>query len=201
MIFSWTPEAEMVHSASHQPDLSAQEALNALEDLSSLMLRSSDRSFRAVINIFSFIVRLGRIPIRRHEGTLLRSIHDRVRLKHEQADYDSPYFKIFLLLQAHFSRLPLTPELTADLTIALERVFSLFSLCVHHDWSGSDVDLDTWLFQIFILMRMCVHSMWAHDTELQEIPHLGVEVSCSVKRQCLWLIHPSGYQTFQCSRH
>jgi pre-mRNA-splicing helicase BRR2 len=193
MIFSWTPETEMVHSASHQPDLGAEEALNALDDLSSLMLGLGSGSFQAVISVFSFIVRLGRIPIRRHEDALLRSIHDRVLLKHEPADYNSPYFKIFLLLQAHFSRLPLSPDLAADLAIVLERVFSLFSVCAHRNWFNFDSDLAGSTLQILHLMRMCVHGMWNHDSELKQIPHFADDVSCSIRRWGLWLIHASGY--------
>jgi hypothetical protein len=197
MIFSWRPETETVHSIRHQPDLSAEEALNALNDLSTLMVMfGSSGSFRELINVFSFIVRLGRIRIRRHEDALLRSIHERVLLQHEPADYDSPYFKIFLLLQAHFSRLPLSPELTADLTIVLERVFSLFSVCAH----DSDVNTDNWMLDISNLMRMCVHGMWDHDPALKQIPHFEDDVSCSITRQGLRLIHASGPCPFQCGQ-
>jgi hypothetical protein len=183
MIFSWTPETEMVHSASHQPDLSAEEALCALCSFYVLMMQYDKNSFRQVINIFSFIVRLGRIRIHRHEDALLRSIHDRVLVKQEPADYDSPYFKIFLLLQAHFSGLPLSPELAADLTIVLERIFSLFSVRAHNDWSKSDYDLlfRERLYHTIPLMRMCVHGMWDSDSELKQIPHFEDNVSGSIK--------------------
>jgi hypothetical protein len=202
MISSWRPETEMVHDVSHQPDLSAEEALNALEDLSSLLssFEAHDAPFVIVIHVFSFLVHSGRIPIRRHQDTLLRSIYRCVPIKIEPADYDSPYFKIFLLLQAHFSRLPLSLELAADLTIVLERVFSLFSVCSHHVWSDSDVDV-TRRSPMFSLMRMCVHGMWQDSPELQQIPHFVGGVSCSVKCQGLWLIHASGYWPFSYSRH
>jgi hypothetical protein len=201
MIHSYRSEAEAVHGTSLQPDLSAEEALNALDDLVKLMLRFSDGSFRAVINIFSFIVRLGRMPIRRHEDTVLRSIHDRVLLKHEPVDYDSPYFKIFLLLQTNFSRLPLSPELAADLSIVLEHIFFLFSVCAHRDWSNLGSRWAVSPFQILSLMRMCVHGMWQYDPELKQIPHFEYDVSCSITRQGLELIQASRYRPFPCSRH
>jgi hypothetical protein len=152
VIHSYRSEAD----TSLQPDLSAEEALNALDDLAKLMLRFSDSSFRAVNNVFSFIVRLGCIPIRRHEDSLLRSIYYRVLHKHEPADYDSPYFKIFLLLQAQFSRLPLSPELAADLSIVLERIFFLLSVCAHRDWSNLGSRWAVLPFQILSLMRVCM---------------------------------------------
>jgi hypothetical protein len=198
MIFSWRPETETVHSIRHQPDLSAEEAVHALEDLSSLMLRSSDGSFRAVINVFSFIVRLGRIRIRRHEDAQLRSIYNCLPLKHVPADYESPYFKVFLLLQAHFSRFRLSSELVADLAIVLERIFSLFSVCTRHGWSNPEA---LWDSQVFVLIRMCVHGMWGNDPQLKQIPHFEDDVSCSINRPGLWLIHASDYQSFRWSRH
>jgi hypothetical protein len=203
MIFSWRPEIEMVHSVSHQPDLSAEEASRALWSLSILMslVGSKDYFSPGVFHGFSFIVRLGRIRVRRHEDTLLRSIYAHVPLKHEPADYDSPYFKIFLLLQAHFSRLPLSQELATDLDIVLERVFSLFSVCAHHDWSTSDACLDNWPFEMFFLMQMSVHGMWDDDPELKQIPHFADDVSCSIRRQGLELIHASGYRPFRYSRY
>jgi hypothetical protein len=195
---------EAVDGASHQPDLDAEEAFHALLSLSQLAwgLQNNDFS-QGVIKVFSFIVRLGRIRIRRHEDTLLRSIYDRVRIKDEPADYDSPYWKILLLLQAHFNRLPLSPELAADLAIVLERVFFLFSVCARRYWSGSDVDLDIWPFRIFYLMHMCVHGMWDVRTqsELEQIPHFEGDVSCSINRPGLWLIHASGHPSFPCSTH
>jgi hypothetical protein len=185
VIYSWRPEIEAVQGASHQSDLTAEEALEALDNLDMLMLREGKNYHQGFVKIFSSIVRSGRIPICRHEDTLLRSIYDRVRIKHEPADYNSPYLKILLLLQAHLSRLPLSPELAADLAIVLERIFSLFSVCAHHDWSNSYASFRNWRFGIFPLMHMCVHGMWDDDPELKQIPHFEDDVSCSITRQGL----------------
>jgi hypothetical protein len=206
MIFSWRPETEMIHSTSHQPDLSAAEARDALERLWRLLHWSHDGDglliFESGIKGFSSIVRLGRLPIRHHEDTLLQSLHDRVRIKHKPADYDSPYLKIFVLLQAHFSRLELSPELAADLAIVLEHIFFLFSVFAHRDWSNSNVDLDFWWpFPIFRLMHMCVHGVWDDSPELRQIPYFEDDVSCCIRRQGLWLMYASGHRPFQCSIH
>jgi hypothetical protein len=204
MIYCWRPGTEATHAASHRLDLNVQEAMDALNCLLSITPRTrpSDNFHRGVTKVFSFIVRLGRIPIRRHEDALLRSIYDHVlfRHMHDTANYDSPYFKIFLLLWAHFSRLPLSPELAADLAIVLERIFSLFSVCAHHDWSNSGEDV-FWPFVLFPLIHMCVHGMWKTDPGLKQIQHFDNDVSCSIKRQGLRLIHASGYLSFLCSRH
>ena len=53
------------------------------------------------------------IPTCRHEDALLRRIYDRVPVKLDRADFETSHFKTFLLLQAHFSRLQLSPDLAA----------------------------------------------------------------------------------------
>jgi hypothetical protein len=203
MIYSWRPEREAVPGASHQPDLSAEEALHALVCLSKLRQRyqPSNAVGYGLGKVFSFIVRLGRIPIRRHEDKLLGSIYGRVPFRHVPADYDSPYFKILVLLHAHFSRLPLSPELAADLAIVLERVFFIFSLCTHRDWSNSEASIADWRVEVFPLIHMCVHGMWDYDPGLKQIPHFEDDVSCFIKRQGLWLINASGSRTIRYRMH
>jgi hypothetical protein len=204
MIYSWRPEIEAVSGASHQSDLSAGSAFDALCWLSRLMWWNPEHSEafpRGIIGLFSPVVRLGRIPIRRHDDILLKWIHDHVSVKHEPADYDSPYFKIFLLLQAHFSRFRLSSELVADLAIVLERVFSTFSVCAHHDCSDAETYTSGWQWEIFPLLHMCVHGMWPDDPELKQIPHFEDDVSCSINYRNLGLIRASGYRALSCSKH
>jgi hypothetical protein len=94
----------MIHSWSL--GLNADDAFRVLSSLSDLMRPPHSHTLpQEFVELFSFVVDSGRIPTRRHEGRELRTIYMRVRIKLEPADYDSPYFKIFLLLQAHCSRL------------------------------------------------------------------------------------------------
>ena len=69
------------------------------------------------------------IPIRRHED-VLRRIYERVPVKFDQAYFEVPHFKMFLLLQVHFSRIQLPPDLVADQRFVLEKVLNLLSACV-----------------------------------------------------------------------
>jgi hypothetical protein len=194
MVYSWSlSEICTVHSAGHQPDLDANDAFRVLLSLSlSRLMRSTQPSHalpQECVDLFSFIVDLGRVPIRRHEGRELRTIHILVPIKLELADCDSPYFKIFLLLQAHFSRLALSQELAEDLTVVLERVFSVFSACAHST-SYYERNHNLWASKIFSLMHMCVHGMWRHDPELKQIPHFADDVSQYMSRQDLGLSNP-----------
>jgi hypothetical protein len=171
--------------------LNAEDAERVLQLLSGLMQTAHYTATlpQEFVELFSSIFGLGRIPIRRHEGRELRTIYMRVRIKLEPADYDSPYFKIFLLLQAHCSRLALSQELAEDLTVVLERVFSVFSACAHST-SYYEETRSIWAYEIFSLMHMCVHGMWEHDSVLKQIPHFADDVSQHMSRQDLGLSNP-----------
>jgi hypothetical protein len=191
MIYSWSPETDAVRSAGHHPDLHANDALRVLLSLS-LLMRSPQQSYtlpQEFVDLFSFIVGLGRVPVRRHEGRELRGIYMLVRIKLEPLDWDSPYFKIFLLLQAHFSRLALSQELAEDLTVVLERVFSVFSACAHGTSYYEHHGL-IWAHEVFPLMHMCVHGMRRYDPELKQIPYFTDDVSQYMSRQDLGLSSP-----------
>ncbi|KAF7305029.1 putative ATP dependent RNA helicase [Mycena kentingensis (nom. inval.)] len=112
------------------------------------------------------------IPIRRHEETLLRRIYDRVPVKLEKADFEAPHFKTLLLLQAHFSRIHLPPDLAADQALVLEKVLNLLSACV--DVMSSNA----WLSALgaMDLSQMCVQAVWETDSPLKQIPHFEPEV-------------------------
>ena len=101
------------------------------------------------------------IPIRRHEDTLLRRIYDRVSVKLDRADFETPHFKTFLLLQAHFSRLQLPPDLAADQILDLEKVLNLLSACV--DVMSSNAWLNA--LGAMDLSQMCVQGMWETDSQ------------------------------------
>jgi hypothetical protein len=176
MIYSWSL------------GLDVNDAFRVLLSLSRLMRlpQQSHALPQEFVGLFSFIVGLGRVPIRRHERQELQMIYHGVRSRLELADYDSPYFKIFLLLQAHCSRLALSQELAEDLTVVLERVFSVFSACAHST-SYYEYSEYVWRYEIFPLMHMCVHGLWVRDSDLKQIPHFTDDVSQYMTRQDLGL--------------
>ncbi|KAG2140853.1 Sec63 Brl domain-containing protein [Suillus cothurnatus] len=111
------------------------------------------------------------IPIRRHEDTILRRIYDRVPVKLDRADFKAPHFKTFLLLQAHFSRIQLPPDLAADQVLVLEKVLNLcgchilkrMAECTGSNGCAADV---------------CVGAVGDRQTDspLKKIPHFEPEV-------------------------
>ena len=112
------------------------------------------------------------IPIRRHEDVLLRRIYERVPVKVDSVNYEAPHFKTFLLLQAHFSRIQLPPDLAADQVLVLEKVLNLLSACV--DVMSSNAWLNA--LGAMDLSQMCVQAMWETDSPLKQIPHFEPDV-------------------------
>ena len=112
------------------------------------------------------------VPIRRHEDILLRRIYDRVPVKLEKADFEDPSFKTVVLLQAHFSRIQLPPDLASDQALILEKVLNLLSACVDvmssNGWLNALGAMD--------LSQMCVQAMWETDSPLKQIPHFEADV-------------------------
>jgi len=119
------------------------------------------------LEIVSSSAEFENIPIRRYEESMLRRIYDRLPVKIEKVDYEAPHFKTFVLLQAHFSRIHLPPDLHSDLTHILEKVLTLLSAAV--DVMSSNA----WLSALgaMDLSQMCVQALWENDSPLKQIPH------------------------------
>ncbi|KAF7323081.1 hypothetical protein HMN09_00088200 [Mycena chlorophos] len=132
---------------------------------------------KGILEVVSSSAEFETIPIRRHEEALLRRIYDRVPVKLEKADYEAPHFKTFLLLQAHFSRIQLPPDLAADQALVLEKVLNLLSACV--DVMSSNA----WLSALgaMDLSQMCVQAVWETDSPLKQIPHFEPDVVARCK--------------------
>ncbi|CEL57890.1 pre-mRNA-splicing helicase BRR2 [Rhizoctonia solani AG-1 IB] len=126
---------------------------------------------KGLLEIVSSSAEFESIPIRRHEDGLLRRIYERVPVKIDSADYEAPYFKTFLLLQAHFSRLTLPPDLAADQALVLSKVLNLLSACVDVLSSGGRMNATN----AMDLSQMCVQAVWESDSPLKQIPHFDAE--------------------------
>ncbi|KAG6370880.1 putative RNA helicase [Boletus reticuloceps] len=127
---------------------------------------------KGLLEVVSSSAEFESIPIRRHEDVILRRIYERLPVKLERADFEAPHFKTFLLLQAHFSRIQLPPDLATDQVLVLEKVLNLLSACV--DVMSSNAWLNA--LGAMDLSQMCVQAMWETDSPLKQIPHFEPEV-------------------------
>lgn len=133
---------------------------------------------KGILEIVTSATEFESVQIRRHEEYILRRIYDRVPVKLTQTAYDSPHFKAFVLLQAHFSRLQLPADLAKDQEIILSRILNLLSGCV--DVLSSDGHLNA--MSAMELSQMVVQAMWDRDSPLKQIPHFTNEIVEAVNR-------------------
>jgi len=137
-----------------------------------LLSLSGRTKLKGILEIVTSATEFESIQIRRHEDNLLRRIYDRVPVKMAQPAYDSPHFKAFVLLQAHFSRMQLPIDLVKDQEIILTKVLGLLSATV--DVLSSDGHLNA--MSAMEMSQMVVQGMWDRDSPLKQIPHFTPEV-------------------------
>ncbi len=128
---------------------------------------------KGILEIVSSSAEFESVPIRHHEDVTLRRIYDRVPVKLDNPNFDAPYFKTFLLLQAHFSRLQLPPDLAVDQSLVLGKVLNLLAATV--DVMSSNAYLNA--TGAMDLSQMCVQGVWETDSPLKQIPHFDLNVS------------------------
>jgi pre-mRNA-splicing helicase BRR2 len=136
---------------------------------------------KGLLEIVSSAHEFETVAIRHHEDTLLERIYDRVPVKVSKADYNSPYFKTFLLLQAHFSRMNLPPDLATDQATILGKVTGLLSACVDVMSSKSYLGC----LGAMDLSQMCVQAVWDRDSPLKQVPYFEGDVLERFKRKKL----------------
>ncbi|KAI1872568.1 hypothetical protein JX265_005448 [Neoarthrinium moseri] len=137
-----------------------------------LLSLSAKTKLKGILEIVTSATEFESIQIRRHEENLLRRIYDRVPVKMSEPVYDSPHFKAFVLLQAHFSRMQLPIDLAKDQEVIISKVLSLLSATV--DVLSSDGYLNA--MNAMEMSQMVVQAMWDRDSPLKQIPHFTPEV-------------------------
>lgn len=88
------------------------------------------------------------------------------------AFYNDPHVKVNVLLQSHFSRIQLPPELQADQSEILGMVLRFVAACV--DVLSSSLWLEPALAAME-LSQMIVQATWASDPLLKQVPHMNDE--------------------------
>ncbi|KAJ3992635.1 putative RNA helicase [Lentinula boryana] len=128
---------------------------------------------KGLLEVISSSAEFESIPIRRHEDILLRRLSTLlpIKLSSESTNFDSPHYKTFLLLQSHFNRTLLPPDLAADLKLVLSKTLTLLSASIDvlssNGWLNALSGMD--------LSQMCVQAVWERDSPLRQIPHFGGE--------------------------
>lgn len=137
-----------------------------------LLSLNARTKLKGVLEIVTSATEFESIQIRRHEERILRRIYDRVPVKMAQPAFESPHFKAFVLLQAHFSRIQLPADLAKDQDVVVSKVLNLLSGCV--DVLSSDGHLNA--MSAMEMSQMVVQAMWDRDSPLKQIPYFSPEV-------------------------
>ncbi|KAJ9194493.1 hypothetical protein DTO164E3_4179 [Paecilomyces variotii] len=137
-----------------------------------LLSLTARTKLKGILEIVTSATEFESIQIRRHEDHVLRRVYDRVPVKMAQPAYDSPHFKAFVLLQAHFSRMQLPIDLAKDQEVIVSKVLNLLSACV--DVLSSEGHLNA--MNAMEMSQMVVQAMWDRDSPLKQIPHFTPEV-------------------------
>ena len=137
-----------------------------------LLSLTSRTKLKGMLEIVTSATEFEAIQLRRHENHILRRIYDRCPVKMSDPQYDSPHFKAFVLLQAHFSRLSLPIDLAKDQEQVVGKVLPLLSACV--DVLSSEGHLNA--MSAMEMSQMVVQAIWDRDSPLLQIPHFSSEV-------------------------
>ncbi|KAL9108874.1 MAG: hypothetical protein Q9227_006405 [Pyrenula ochraceoflavens] len=137
-----------------------------------LMSLTPKTRLKGLLEIVTSATEFESIQMRRHEDRVLRQLYSRLPVKMSQPVSDSPHFKAFVLLQAHFSRSLLPLDLAKDQEMVVGKVLNLLSACV--DVLSSEGHLNA--MSAMDMSQMVVQALWDRDSPLLQIPHFSSEV-------------------------
>ena len=147
--------------------------------MQTLLLSLNGRTkMKALLEIVTSATEFETIQIRRHEDSIIRRVYDRLPIKMAEPAFESPHFKAFVLLQAHFSRLQLPVDLLKDQEIILKRVLNLLSASV--DVLSSEGHLNA--MSAMEMSQMVVQAMWDRDSPLKQLPHFGADTVAAAQK-------------------
>ncbi|KAK7540618.1 DEAD/DEAH box helicase domain-containing protein [Phyllosticta citribraziliensis] len=141
-----------------------------------LLSLNARTKLKGILEIITSATEFESVQIRRHEDTILRRIHDRLPVKMASGSDESPHFKAFVLLQAHFSRMQLPIDLAKDQETILRKVLPLLSATV--DVLSSEGHLNA--MNAMEISQMAVQAMWDRDSPLKQIPHFDDALASKV---------------------
>jgi len=129
---------------------------------------SAKTKLRAMIEILSAASEYNEVPVRHREPAVLRKLAAHLPQKIENPNFLDPHTKTNILLQAHFSRRPLSPDLQADQQMILENAIRLLQAMV------DVISSNAWLTPAIVAMelsQMVTQAVWDTDSNLKQIPH------------------------------
>lgn len=100
----------------------------------------------------------------------LVQLHNRLPVKLSTKKFNDPHNKANVLMQAHFSRMQLPPDLESDQKDVLKYTIQLIQACV------DVISSNGWLTPAIAAMelaQMSVQAMWDNESPLKQLPHFS----------------------------
>ncbi|XP_014597737.1 PREDICTED: activating signal cointegrator 1 complex subunit 3 [Polistes canadensis] len=113
------------------------------------------------------------LPVRHNEDLMNEDLAKMCRYQVDQYTYDSPNTKAYLLLQAHFSRLPLpctdyNTDLKSVLDQAIRIIQAMIDIVAEKGWLASTL-------RIMQLLQMVIQARWIDEPAVITLPHINKE--------------------------
>lgn len=129
---------------------------------------------RGLLEILSNATEYDDVLVRPGEEGVVEKLLAHAPLALDTPKYGDPHSKVNALLQAHFSRIPLSPDMAADSSMVLGRSIRLLQAMV------DVISSNGWLNPALATMELCqmvTQGIWARDPPLMQCPHISREIA------------------------
>ena len=138
---------------------------------SEALKKEKDFSIEKLLQIISNATEFDEVPVRHNEDNYNEALSKICQFPINNDKYDSPNAKTYLLLQAHFSRLPLPiRDYLTDSKLVLDSSMRIIHALI--DLSVELGNLSTTI-KLMYIMQMIVQGVWIDDSGLRNLPHLN----------------------------
>ncbi|CAI1964349.1 hypothetical protein SEUBUCD650_0E02620 [Saccharomyces eubayanus] len=134
---------------------------------------SNSSTLKDILHVLSTATEFENISLRKGDKALLSKLSKKLPIKFAgSVSTESVNFKVFLLLQAHFSRIELPIDFQNDLKEILEKVIPLINVIVDILSANGYLNATT----AMDLMQMLIQGVWDVDNPLRQIPYFNNEM-------------------------
>ncbi|QOU20005.1 hypothetical protein BRETT_004653 [Brettanomyces bruxellensis] len=128
---------------------------------------------KKMLEVISSASEFDDITIRGDDDGILNRLYSALPVKWSNGvNFHSPAFKAFILLQAHFSRLNLPPDLRADLKKILSKITDVLYAAI--DYLSSEGCLNA--LNAMDIFQMVIQGLWNSDNSLKQVPFFGTTI-------------------------
>jgi pre-mRNA-splicing helicase BRR2 len=134
---------------------------------------TQNTKIRGLIEVLASATEFESIPIRQGDNRILQEISNHLPEPLVRDYYNETQTKTLILLQAHFSRLPITSDLAYDQAKILEKSARLIQAMV------DVISSNSWLrpaLYTMTLSQMITQAMWDKDSPLLQLPYFNSEL-------------------------